>query len=114
MPTCRPDPELIFDALLARKEVPDAHPNKISSMLFALASIIIHDVFRTSDHNPSVVKTSSYLDLAPLYGSDQAGQDGMRTFVDGKLKPDAFAEVRFVNQPPEVCSVIEPLIEDAN
>jgi hypothetical protein len=105
--TSRPDPKLIFDTLLARREVPEAHPNKISSMLFALASIIIHDVVRTRDRDSSVVNTSSYLDLSPLYGSDQSGQDGMRTFSDGRLKPDAFAEVRFVNQPPEVRSVIE-------
>jgi hypothetical protein len=104
MPTSRPDPELLFDTLLARRGEPQAHPNRISSMLFALASIIIHDVFRTSDHDPSVANTSSYLDLSPLYGSDQGRQDAMRTFCDGRLKPDAFAEVRFVNQPPEVRS----------
>jgi len=103
IPTSRPDAELIFDTLLARKGEPKPHPTKISSLLFALADIIIHDVFRTSDRNKDVVNASSYLDLSPLYGTDQNSQDDMRTFADGKLKPDAFSEVRFVNQPPEVC-----------
>lgn len=36
-----PDPETLFDCLLARKEYKE-HPNKISSVLFYIASIIIH------------------------------------------------------------------------
>jgi hypothetical protein len=43
-----PDPADIFDSVMARPKdhfVP--HPNSISSMLFYLASIIIHDCFRT-------------------------------------------------------------------
>lgn len=36
-----PEPEALFDSLLARKEFKE-HPNKISSVLFYLASIIIH------------------------------------------------------------------------
>lgn len=42
-----PDPGVIFDSLLARDITFQPHPNKISSMLFYLASIIIHDIFRT-------------------------------------------------------------------
>jgi hypothetical protein len=42
-----PDPGVIFDGLMARWEKFEPHPNKISSMLFYLATIIIHDIFRT-------------------------------------------------------------------
>lgn len=43
-PAALPEPEALFDSLLARKEFKE-HPNKISSMLFYLASIIIHGKF---------------------------------------------------------------------
>lgn len=36
-----PDPETLFDSLLVRKDFKE-HPNKISSILFYIASIIIH------------------------------------------------------------------------
>lgn len=42
-----PDPGEIFDSLMDRGDHFEPHPNKISSMLFYLASIIIHDIFRT-------------------------------------------------------------------
>lgn len=96
-----PDPGVIFDTVLARKK-PEPHPNKISSILFYLASIIIHDVFRTSHTNFEISDTSSYLDLAPLYGSDEDEQRRMRTFEDGKLKPDCFSETRLLTFPPGV------------
>lgn len=75
-------------------------------MLFYLASIIIHDLFRTdhSDYNNS--KTSSYLDLSPLYGSVQEEQDLMRTHHDGKIKPDCFSEKRLLSFPPGVGALL--------
>jgi hypothetical protein len=42
-----PDPGDIFDSLMSRGGKFEPHPYKISSMLFYLASIIIHDLFRT-------------------------------------------------------------------
>jgi linoleate 8R-lipoxygenase/9,12-octadecadienoate 8-hydroperoxide 8R-isomerase len=42
-----PDPGQIFDTLMARGDKFEPHPNGISSVLFYLASIIIHDLFRT-------------------------------------------------------------------
>lgn len=42
-----PDPGAIFDSLMVRGDTFAPHPNKISSMLFYLATIIIHDIFRT-------------------------------------------------------------------
>jgi hypothetical protein len=101
----RPDPGVVFDALMTRKHA-ELHPNRISSMLFYLASIIIHDCFRTSHEDVSVSLTSSYLDLSPLYGSDQKEQDQMRTGVDGKIKPDCFSEARLLFFPPGVGAML--------
>jgi len=96
-----PDPGVLFDTLMARKE-PKEHPNKISSMLFYLASIIIHDCFKTSHADYRFSDTSSYLDLAPLYGSNWKDQKRMRTFQDGKIVPDCFSETRLLSFPPGV------------
>lgn len=82
------------------------HPNRISSMLFYLASIIIHDLFRTNHDDFRISDTSSYLDLSPLYGSDQVEQDRMRTFEDGKIKADCFSETRLLAFPPGVGALL--------
>lgn len=101
-----PDPGVLFDALMARGKDPKEHPNKISSMLFYLASIIIHDIFHTDESDYSKVKTSSYLDLAPLYGNNQKEQDKVRLFKDGLLKPDTFSNVRILGFPPGVAALM--------
>lgn len=100
-PSSRPDPGVVFDAVLARKEF-RPHPNGISSVLFYLASVIIHDCFHTSHENFAVSQTSSYLDLAPLYGSNHEQQMSVRTLRDGKLKPDTFCDKRILGFPPGV------------
>ena len=64
------------------------------------------DLFRTSDSNPNRVENSSYLDLGPLYGHNEAQQAAVRTFKDGTLKPDAFSEPRILGQPPGVCALL--------
>jgi hypothetical protein len=81
-------------------------------LLFYLASIIIHgeipctkliiDLFNTSHTDPNVSETSSYLDLAPLYGSNEDQQKTVRTFADGKLKADCFYDARILGFPPGV------------
>lgn len=43
--------------------------------MFSFAALVIHSVFRTDHHNPNINLTSGYVDLAPLYGNDQAMQD---------------------------------------
>lgn len=101
-----PDPGVLFDSCLARGEEPKEHPNKISSMLFYLASIIIHDVFHTDEHDYTKVKTSSYLDLAPLYGSNQTEQNRVRLHRDGLLKPDTYSNVRILGFPPGVGALL--------
>ncbi|KAK4950034.1 hypothetical protein LTR66_013990, partial [Elasticomyces elasticus] len=104
-PSSLPDPGVIFDSVMARKK-PELHPSRISSMLFYLASIIIHDLFRTDHNDFNISKTSSYLDLSPLYGSDWPEQQRMRTFKDGKIKPDCFSETRLLSFPPGVGALL--------
>ncbi|KAI5917926.1 heme peroxidase [Camillea tinctor] len=99
----RPDPGLLFDILMARD---DDHfrenPAGLSSIFFYHASLIIHDLFRTSNTNPNTAEVSSYLDMAFLYGSSLKDQLKVRTMKEGKLKPDAFHEKRLLGQPPGV------------
>lgn len=63
-------------------------------------------MFRSSHTDPNISETSSYLDLSPLYGSCQKEQDLVRTFVDGKLKPDTFSEPRILGFPPGVSGLL--------
>ncbi|RMZ75993.1 hypothetical protein DV738_g5153, partial [Chaetothyriales sp. CBS 135597] len=101
-----PDPGLVFDSIFAARKERREHPNRISSMLFYLASIIIHDCFHTDERDSSRVKTSSYLDLSPLYGSSEEDQAKVRTFTDGLLKPDTFSNPRILGFPPGVAALL--------
>lgn len=103
-PGALPDPGLVFDSLFARHKF-TPHPNKVSSIFFDWASLIIHDLFQTDHHDFSISQTSSYLDLSILYGDNQEDQDQIRTFKDGKLKPDCFSEPRLLAFPP-ACGVM--------
>ncbi|KAH0846113.1 hypothetical protein AYO21_10106 [Fonsecaea monophora] len=103
-PGALPDPGLLFDSILAREEF-KPHPNNVSSIFFNWASLIIHDLFQTDHRDYSNSKTSSYLDLSILYGDTQEDQDMMRTFENGKIKPDCFAEERLLAFPPS-CGVM--------
>ncbi|KAM3502672.1 hypothetical protein MY11210_008996 [Beauveria gryllotalpidicola] len=99
----RPDAGQLFDLLMAREEGDfRENPAGVSSMLFYHASIIIHDIFRTSRTDANKSDTSSYLDLAPLYGSSLRDQLKVRTLKQGKLKPDTFHEKRLLGQPAGV------------
>ena len=100
-----PEPEDLFDNLMVRDQF-KPHPAKISSMLFYLASIIIHDLFRTDRWDHTKTKTSSYLDLAPLYGCDQTEQDAIRTFKNGRIKADCFSSKRILGFPPGVGAML--------
>ncbi|KAL8711250.1 MAG: hypothetical protein Q9220_004395 [cf. Caloplaca sp. 1 TL-2023] len=103
----KPDPGLLFDLLMRRPDGKFAqNPAGINSMLFYHATIIIHDIFRTNRRDANISDTSSYLDLSPLYGRNQETQNSVRTFKDGLLKPDTFAEERLLGQPPGVCVML--------
>ncbi|OGE56018.1 hypothetical protein PENARI_c003G02651 [Penicillium arizonense] len=99
-----PDPGLIFDSLFAREEF-TPHPNKVSSIFFTWASLVIHDIFQTDRKDENINNTSSYLDLSILYGDIEEEQNKIRTFNDGKLKPDCFSEPR-LQALPAACGVI--------
>jgi len=75
-------------------------------MLFALATIIIHDVFHTNSADNTKLDSSSYLDLGPLYGHNEKQQRSVRTYKDGLLKKDTFAELRLLGQPPATSALI--------
>ncbi|KAI1289055.1 linoleate diol synthase [Xylaria venustula] len=100
-----PDPEIIYESIMKRTTY-RKHPNNTSSILWYWADIIIHDLFWTDQRDPTKNKTSSFLDLSPLYGSNQEMQDSVRTFKDGKMKPDTFADKRPHGQPPGVSVIL--------
>jgi hypothetical protein len=60
------------------------------------------DLFRTNRVDVNINDTSSYLDLSPLYGCNDADLKNMRTFKDGKLKPDCFSAKSLLAFPPGV------------
>lgn len=115
-----PDPELIYEAVMARDGF-KKNPNNVSSILWYWATIVIHgeclfrdgnrewqlsmdvDLFWTNSKDPNQNDSSSYLDLSPLYGKSKEDCDSIRTFEDGKLKPDTFADRRLIGNPPGVC-----------
>ncbi|EKM53767.1 uncharacterized protein PHACADRAFT_260261 [Phanerochaete carnosa HHB-10118-sp] len=101
-----PDAGLVFDTLLRREKFVK-HPAGLSSMMFSFAALVIHSVFRTSHENVNINETSSYLDLAPLYGCNQEAQNKIRV-RDGRglLYPDTFAEDRLLLLPPAVAVLL--------
>ncbi|CAG8008328.1 unnamed protein product [Penicillium salamii] len=103
-PSGLPDAGLIFDTLFARQEF-TPHPNKVSSVFFDWASLIIHDIFQTDYRQQHLNKTSAYLDLSILYGDIKEQQDQIRSHQDGKLKPDCFSEGRLLAL-PAACGVL--------
>jgi linoleate 10R-lipoxygenase len=55
----------------------------------------------------NINETSSYVDLAPLYGNNKVTLDKLRVH-DGRglLRPDTFAEERLLLLPPAVCALL--------
>ncbi|KAJ0165001.1 Linoleate 10R-lipoxygenase [Colletotrichum tanaceti] len=103
-----PDPEVLFDRLMAREPGGRQSQSGLSSMLLYHATIIIHDIFRTNDHDKNISDSSSYLDLSPLYGYNKEMVRKVRDdkYGLGLLKPDTFAEDRLLRQPPGVCIML--------
>ncbi|KAF8473705.1 linoleate diol synthase [Russula ochroleuca] len=101
-----PDAGLVFDSLLKREKFV-RHPAGLSSMMFSFAALVIHTVFRTSHKDVSINETSSYVDLAPLYGNNVEKLSKIRV-GDGRglLHPDTFAEDRLLLLPPAVCVLL--------
>ena len=65
-------------------------------------------VFRTNHDDVNINETSSYVDLAPLYGNKQETQDKVRDKSQGRvlLHKDAFAEDRLLLLPPATCAIL--------
>jgi linoleate 10R-lipoxygenase len=107
-PAALPPAELVFDKLLKQDKFVE-HPGGISSLFFAFADLIIHNVFNTDHRSPgyTINQASSYLDLSPLYGTSQQAVNHVRLHDGtGRLKPDVFADPRLLNMPPAVCALL--------
>ena len=75
--------------------------------MFGFAALVIHSVFRTSHRDVNINETSSYVDLAPLYGNSVEDQNRIRVRDGrGRLHPDVFAEDRLLLLPPQVCVLL--------
>ncbi|KAL0959661.1 hypothetical protein HGRIS_011363 [Hohenbuehelia grisea] len=98
--TSLPDPGLIFDTILKKRDHKN-HPGGMASLIFAFASIVTHSLFRTDPKDWTINNASSYLDLSPLYGDNQAAQDKVRDRESGRglLYPDTFSEERLLFLP---------------
>lgn len=102
-----PDPGVVFDMLLAKKDIKH-HPSGISSLLFNFANIIIHDIFsttRSADAGSTVNGHSSYLDLQVVYGANEEEQSAVRSKVFGQLKQDAIGDWRIALMPPSTAAL---------
>ncbi|CAE7063912.1 unnamed protein product [Rhizoctonia solani] len=102
-----PDSALVYDELLKSTGKRAEHPGKNSSLTFAFAAIVTHTLFRTDQRDWNKNNTSSYFDLSPLYGSNQAEQDTVRVKDGyGRLHPDTFSEGRLVFLPPASAALL--------
>ena len=64
-------------------------------------------VFQTSHDNVNINETSSYVDLAPLYGVNREKQNEVCAFGGrGLLYPNVFSEDRLLLLPPAVCVLL--------
>ncbi|KAJ7443813.1 heme peroxidase [Mycena latifolia] len=106
-PTSLPEPGLIFDTLMKARQRKN-HPGGNSSLTFAFASLVTHSLFRLNPADGNINATSSYLDLSPLYGVDQASQDFVRNKDMGRglLYPDTFSEDRLTFLPPAASALL--------
>lgn len=102
-----PDPELVFDQLLKRKDKTfRPHPSGLNRLFFSFATIVIHECFQTSRSDPWINETSSYVDLSTLYGNTEEEQKRVRTYKNGGIFPDSIASERIMLMPPGVVAVL--------
>ena len=115
MPThMLPDAGVVYDKLLRRDDF-QPHPGGVSSLFFALANLIIHELFYTDREDGSINATSSYVDLSILYGRSQKEQDEVRRKDGtGKLWNDVFSDGRLLFMPPSCCGLLVLLSRNHN
>ncbi|OBZ79068.1 Psi-producing oxygenase A [Grifola frondosa] len=106
-PNILPDTGLVFDTLLKARDF-QPHPGRNSSLTFAYASLVTHQLFRTDPTDMTKNNTTSYLDLSVLYGTNQAEQDLVRDKDSGRglLWPDAYSEDRLGFVPPAASALL--------
>jgi hypothetical protein len=101
-----PDAGLVFDIFLRRKEF-KSHPGGLSNFFFAFADLVIHSIFDTDHHSPTINNVSSYVDLSILYGSSDKEVDSVRRKDGtGMLWDDVFADNRLRFMPPSVGALL--------
>lgn len=111
-----PSAELVFDKLLKRDGFKE-HPGGISSLFFAFAEIIIHNVFNTdlSVDGWTRNNVSSYLDLSPIYGTSQEEVNTVRRRDGtGRIWDDVFSDLRVLYMPPAVGALLVLLSRNHN
>lgn len=87
-----PDPELVFEQLLKRKDDKfREHPSGLNRLFFSFATIVIHECFQTNRQNQWINETSSYVDLSTLYGNTGEEQKRVRTWHNGLITNDGIA-----------------------
>ena len=101
-----PDPELVFEQLLRRKEPFRPHPSGLNRLFFSFATVVIHECFQSSRENQWINETSSYVDLSTLYGNTEREQPRVRTYENGLIYPDSIASERIMLMPPGVVAVL--------
>jgi hypothetical protein len=102
-----PDPELVFEQLLKRKEGSfRKHPSGLNRLFFSFATVVIHECFQTSRKDGWINETSSYVDLSTLYGNTEKEQKRVRTYENGTIFPDSVASERIMMMPPGVVAVL--------
>jgi hypothetical protein len=115
-----PDAREVFNKLLKRTKVngEETHvpfSEGLSALTFGFGTLVIHSLFHSAIFNPKVNETSSYFDLAPLYGDDPNEEMLIRyTHKDedkdyyglGLLKPDRFVDQRMLSLPPSSAVIL--------
>lgn len=106
VPRNLPDVDLVWETLLKQDKF-TPHPSGISPLLFSFAVLITHSIFQTNHDEPAYNETSSYLDLAPIYGNNETEQKQVRLGENGLLHPDTIASRRlFLMTPAAVALAI--------
>ncbi|BGP00077.1 hypothetical protein JCM10021v2_003756 [Rhodotorula toruloides] len=106
VPRNLPDVDLVWETLLKQDKF-TPHPSGISPLLFSFAVLITHSIFQTNHDEPAYNETSSYLDLAPIYGNNEAEQKQVRLGENGLLHADTIASRRlFLMTPAAVALAI--------
>ncbi|KAF8438289.1 heme peroxidase [Terfezia claveryi] len=88
----KPEPEKLIDGLMPQGH--NFYASGVSQLTFYYTSLIAYDILYQNHQDMSINDTSSYLDLSPLYGRNQAEQNSVRAFKNGLLKPDIYADPR--------------------